>query len=184
MIKYNICFVRRGPEILLLNRDYAPWMGCWNGVGGKLEGNETPRESMIRELYEETQIQECRLTFKGLITWTADGKNPGGMYLYVADIPEDYSYVTPIKTDEGILDWKSTEWILSKGNVGIAANIPASLETILHDPNCYEHHCIYKDGKLCKQTSTVISELVETNEKQRASLFEKYLHTSHDPIYR
>lgn len=181
MIKYNICFVRRGNEILLLNRDNAPWMGCWNGVGGKLEGNETPRESMIRELYEETRIQECDLTFKGLITWTSNGKNLGGMYLYVAEVPEDYIYVTPIKTDEGILDWKSTEWILAKGNTGIAANIPASLELILHDPNCYEHHCTYQDGKLLQHSSVEIRSWVETNEELRATVFEKYLHTSHGP---
>lgn len=177
MMKYNICFVRRGDEILLLNRDRAPWMGCWNGVGGKLEYNETPRDSMIRELYEETNIRDkdCRLTFKGLVTWTSEGKNLGGMYLYLAELPEDYIYETPAKTEEGILDWKSTQWILTAGNAGIAANIPKSLELILNDPNCYEHHCTYKNGKLLQHTSVEISSMVETNEEIRGELFKKYL---------
>ncbi|MDT2194339.1 NUDIX domain-containing protein [Paenibacillus larvae] len=37
MITYNICFIRRGDQILLLNRQKSSWMGAWNGIGGKIE---------------------------------------------------------------------------------------------------------------------------------------------------
>lgn len=37
MYQYTLCFIERGDAILLLNRQKAPWMGCWNGVGGKIE---------------------------------------------------------------------------------------------------------------------------------------------------
>ena len=40
MIKYNICFVRRGDEVLLLNRNPA-LDGVLEWRGGKLEANET-----------------------------------------------------------------------------------------------------------------------------------------------
>lgn len=55
------------------------------------------------------------------------------------------------------------------------SHIPKSLELILNDPNCYEHHCTYKDGKLLQHTSVEISSMVETNEEIRAELFKKYL---------
>lgn len=32
-LKYTICFIKRGDEILLLNREKSSWMGSWNGVG-------------------------------------------------------------------------------------------------------------------------------------------------------
>lgn len=171
MIKYNICFVRRGDEILLLNRKSPPWMGCWNGVGGKLEENEAPRASMIRELEEETHIQKYTLSFKGVVTWSVNGGITGGMYLYLAEVPEDYVYNTPIATDEGILDWKPVAWIIDKANAGIAANIPGSLELILHDPICYDHRCIYEDGKLIEQIPSQIDSSIETNEEIRKAFF-------------
>jgi hypothetical protein len=58
MLKYNICFVKRGDEILLLNREKASWMGCWNGIGGKLEPMETPREAMIRFMLNDTHCYD------------------------------------------------------------------------------------------------------------------------------
>ncbi len=49
MYKYTICFIKKGKKILLLNRNKKPNMGMWNGVGGKIEDNETPYEGIIRE---------------------------------------------------------------------------------------------------------------------------------------
>lgn len=89
MLKYNICFIKRGEEILLLNREKASWMGCWNGIGGKLDPLETPRAAMIRELEEETGIQAYSLHFKGLVTWKGDDFDYGGMYAYIAEVPHE-----------------------------------------------------------------------------------------------
>jgi 8-oxo-dGTP diphosphatase len=174
MIKYNICFIKRGEEILLLNREYPSWMGCWNGIGGKLEKHETPRESMIRELMEETNIEAYTLHFKGIITWSSEGANYGGMYTYLAEVPEHYDYPTPIKTDEGILDWKKIGWIMNSNNVGVAANIPESLDRILHDSSCYEHHCVYESGRLMDHISTPVDPLIEHDEIMREAYFRKY----------
>lgn len=171
VIKYNICFVRRGDEILLLNRNTPSWMGCWNGVGGKLEQGETPRDSMVRELAEETGISLCELTFKGLITWTVDGARFGGMYVYVAELPEDYVFSTPVKVEEGILDWKPIDWIMNPRNQGLSANIPHSLPYLLEDSRCYEHHVVYVNGLLKQHLSFEISPGVEND----ANLRERYL---------
>ena len=54
--KYTICFIRNNDQILMLNRDFAPTQGLWNGVGGKIKENETPLQCVVREVKEETSI--------------------------------------------------------------------------------------------------------------------------------
>ncbi|RCW50377.1 NUDIX hydrolase [Paenibacillus prosopidis] len=175
MLKYNICFIKRGQEILLLNREYPSWMGCWNGIGGKLELHETPRESMIREIEEETNIRDYVLHFKGIVTWTSDGSNFGGMYAYVAEVSESFEYQTPIKTVEGILDWKKIDWIMHSQNVGVASNLPETLDLMLNDSHSYDHHCVYLKGKLQEHIPTLIHPHMETDEWLREQYFQKYL---------
>jgi len=175
MLKYNLCLIRQGTKILLLNREFPTWMGCWNGVGGKLEKNERPRPSMLREIYEETQINTPELAFKGLITWTSSQGTVGGMYLYLADLPEDFIYQTPIKTAEGILDWKEIAWILHPENLGVASNIPTCLEKVLYDKQCFDHHSIFAGDKLIEQISTVVDPNIEDDELLRQEYLRKYL---------
>ncbi|MDQ0116276.1 NUDIX hydrolase [Paenibacillus harenae] len=162
MLAYTICFIKRGNEILLLNREKSAWMGCWNGIGGKIEQGESPRESMLRELEEETGIAPLSLHFKGIISWKSEMTGEyGGMYTYVAELHEGYAYETPFKTDEGILDWKTIDWIMHPSNEGVAANIPLFLPSILEDPDCYEHCTIYKDDELIAHYSHPIETTVE-----------------------
>ncbi|GMK41318.1 7,8-dihydro-8-oxoguanine triphosphatase [Paenibacillus sp. CCS19] len=168
MIKYTIGFIRQGSRILLLNREKASWMGAWNGVGGSIEPNETPREGILREIAEETGVAVESVQFKGIVTWIVDGKITGGMYAYVAELPEDYAYATPIKMDEGILDWKEMQWILHPKNVGLAANIQGSLERMLFDPACYEYRCTYDNGKLLQQQFIALDEEIEFEEADKA----------------
>lgn len=176
MLKYNICFIKRGQDILLLNRNAPSWMGCWNGIGGKLEEREEPRASMFRELYEETNIRvkEGDLHFKGIITWTVDGARFGGMYTYLAELPVSFEYETPLKTEEGILDWKAIGWILDEHNVGIASNIPHTLNPLLYDKGCYRHHCTYIQGRLARYEATPLDPRFETDEAIRESLMGAY----------
>src|SRR5690606_5869369 len=104
---------------------------------------------------EETQIEISKIQFKGLITWsTSKGEGFGGLYLYLAEVPEDYVYQTPIKTAEGILDWKEINWILHPENLGVASNIPSCLEKVLNDDQCYNYHSIFVGNKMIDQIST------------------------------
>ncbi len=164
MFKYTICFIRKGDKLLLLNREYPLWMGCWNGVGGKLEPNETPHECAIREVFEETDIKVSDIIFKGTVTWEVDGTLAGGMYAFVAEVPEDFSYDTPRKTYEGILDWKDTTWVLNPENTGIVTNIPLFLPKMLNDDKIYEHRCFYK-GKVLQGVETINLKEDEVNFK-------------------
>lgn len=163
MLAYNICFIRRNDEILLLNREKPSWMGRWNGVGGKVEPGEPPRASVLREVYEETGIRLHTVCYKGIVTWLADGRQYGGMYLYAAELEADCVYETPIKTEEGILDWKKIDWILHPNNEGVASNLPRFIPLMLQEEGCFDHHCLFTNGVLTGVVSRPIDALTETD---------------------
>ncbi|EAG9260820.1 8-oxo-dGTP diphosphatase [Listeria monocytogenes] len=126
MYKYTLCFIQRADEILLLNRQKSPWMGSWTGVGGKIEQGEALLESIKREITEETGIssKDYEIRDIGEMKWFVDGENLGGMHLFLATLPDNYTYPTPRATDEGILDFKKRAWILNPENTGVVNNLP------------------------------------------------------------
>lgn len=96
MYKHTLCFIKRNEEILMLNREYDPVKGLWNGVGGKIEKGETPLENAIREIKEETNIKVTydQIQFKGIIKWE-DSSYSGGMYVYLVELLHEFTYHTP-----------------------------------------------------------------------------------------
>ncbi|MGE6375922.1 NUDIX hydrolase [Peribacillus muralis] len=144
MFKYTVCFVKRKNEILLLNREKAPIMGVWNGVGGKIEIGETPDEGAMREVFEETGIRVGCSHSSGTVTWET-GAEQDGIYVYLYEAEDDLIYETPMKTREGILDWKTIDWILAPENLGIAEMVGAYLPVLLKEEGRYSF--IYKNGQ-------------------------------------
>ncbi|GMM33826.1 hypothetical protein DASC09_011510 [Saccharomycopsis crataegensis] len=146
-------------QVLLLNRQKKPWMGNWNGIGGKLESHRdsTPLIGAQREIreesglpYPETQITDLRCC--GIMEWYMMFRYQGkekvelkdesevneedvrGMYIFVGTVrPEDREkYIsTPKSFDEGILDWKNVDWILDDENLGIVKNVKLALPWVL-----------------------------------------------------
>ncbi|GIN72306.1 7,8-dihydro-8-oxoguanine triphosphatase [Bacillus sp. J14TS2] len=145
MLKYTLCFIRKRNSLLMLNRRKNPNMGLWNGVGGKIEENETPTEGILREAWEETGISLSKVIHAGNVTWESD-KGNSGMYLFLADLPPNEEIQTPLSTDEGILEWKEIDWILHPNNRGVVDNIPIYLPKILDGQMEREYRFIYKDG--------------------------------------
>ncbi len=123
-------------------------MGSWNGVGGKLEANETPDECIRREILEETGIPVADVTYKGVVSWVVDGVPKGGMYAFIAEVTDSFHYPTPVKTSEGILDWKELAWICHPQNTGVATNLPKFLPTLFADERLFEFRCIFANGQL------------------------------------
>jgi 8-oxo-dGTP diphosphatase len=141
VLRYTLCFVQRDQHLLMLNRIKAPNLGLWNGVGGKIEPNESPLACARREIYEETGIADeaYTLSYRGIVTWRSFTGDPGGMHIYVAKVASDFVYPTPIKVTEGILDWKPIAWIAEQHNFGIAEVVPRILPHILTDARPVEH---------------------------------------------
>ncbi|KHD34976.1 DNA mismatch repair protein MutT [Clostridium acetobutylicum] len=147
-LRYTICFIKREDEVLLLNREKPSWMGSWNGVGGKFQNSETPMECILREIHEETGMKFQEAKFKGIVTWDEGDKDIGGMYLFLIEVPANYNYSVPVKTREGILDWKKISWIMDPENTGIAANVPKYLPKMLKEEGEFRYHCVFKNKML------------------------------------
>ncbi|MGN4443579.1 NUDIX hydrolase [Bacillus cereus group sp. MYBK79-1] len=149
MYKHTLCFIKRNEEILMLNREYDPVKGLWNGVGGKIEKGETPLDNAIREIKEETNIEvkHDQIRFKGIIKWE-DSSYSGGMYVYLVELLNEFTYHTPKKVSEGILDWKEISWILSDYNYGVGEMIPKFLYAVLHNELILEHNFVLSNHKL------------------------------------
>lgn len=174
---YTLGFIRckDNNKILLLNRNKSPWMGLYNGVGGKLQSGETALDCMIREANEETGLHLTNFISRGIMTWKIDYSDNvtshqqpsiGGLYLFTADISiEQYEqYRTPlVYNDEGILDWKNMDWILHQNNFGVVDNIKIILQYLfdskeqdLFTVKYNDHHlisCVYlpNENPLYKQ---------------------------------
>lgn len=148
MYTYTLAFVLYHDTVLMINRQKSPWKGMWNGLGGKIMPDETPLESIQRELHEEmgTLFPLSSILDRGFLTWNDFDASGQGIHLFIVkkDSPFDSHY--PIPTEEGILDVKSIEWILDSKNLGVAPNIKYFLKPILESP--HHIHCTFKEGEL------------------------------------
>lgn len=156
MLKYTICFIRKRDKLLLLNRNKSPNMGMWNGVGGKIEQNESPQEGVIRETLEETGISLQEVKYAGDVTWDSNRGN-AGMHVFIADLPKVIDLYTPITTREGVLEWKDIDWVLDKDNIGVVGNIKMYLPKILAGQYMLEHKFVYRDGKVLDYCTSPLS---------------------------
>jgi len=160
--KYTLCLIRRGDEILLLNRYNAPCMGCWNGVGGKLEAGEAPTECVLREVMEETGIALQKVHFRGILSWwSGDSRirdEDGGLYLFAAEMPKDFDFPALKPTDEGILQFKKLDWALNPANDGVVRNIPRFLPTLLSDERPHHYRQTYDQDRITDFSITPMTE--------------------------
>ncbi|MGB1097430.1 MAG: NUDIX domain-containing protein, partial [Acholeplasmataceae bacterium] len=79
MYTYTLVFINIASHIVMINRNKAPWMGMWNGLGGKIQEDETPKQSIKREIQEElgVHISLHDILERGILTWNtfeADGQ--------------------------------------------------------------------------------------------------------------
>ena len=134
----NIPLIGGASRILLIEKRRPPWQkGQWNGISGKIEGDEMPIEAMYRESEEETGH---RYSFKHKITFVC----PGGTVFVFAAIYRD------IKIDfMQIEDERLCEWPLLSLPEGLIANmkwiIPLCLANVRF-PVMIEQLCLGVDS--------------------------------------
>lgn len=150
MYKQTIAFICRNDEMLMLNREKAPTLGLWNGVGGKMEEGESEIACILREIQEETgvELQSSQIKDKGIVSWEVDGARTGGMHIFIAHVEADYQLETPIRTPEGILEWKKISWLLADQNYGVGEMIPKYLPKLFGCEGKHHHRFVMRNRKL------------------------------------
>jgi 8-oxo-dGTP diphosphatase len=105
----TLCYVRDGVgkygRTLMLHRIKKAndmHAGKWNGLGGKVEGGESPEECAIREVWEESGLRMINPVLRGIITFPHFSKGEDWYtYIFVA-----YQYSgSLIDSTEGVLAW-------------------------------------------------------------------------------
>jgi ADP-ribose pyrophosphatase YjhB (NUDIX family) len=119
--------IEQDGRLLLLQRTHTPFELCWNLPAGYAESNESPHQTVVREVYEETglHVEVERLTdvyffaddprgngilivYKcrcvgGELTATAEAANP--TFFAASDIPRN---LAGGGHDQAILAWQSS----------------------------------------------------------------------------
>lgn len=111
MKKYTVTYLKKDDNYLMLYRNKKENdinKGKWIGVGGHIEKGETPEDSAIREIYEETGYKVKKLEFRGIILFVYNG-NREYIYVYTSNEFEG----TLKECDEGDLKYINEKEILS-----------------------------------------------------------------------
>lgn len=133
MKKYVVIFLisKDHKKVLMVKRNKPPYKNCWNGIGGKIEKNETEIQASIRECYEETGIQltnpKLFITYIYPETNTVNtGTNLSVLYDFIDEVSIKPNY-------EGIYEWKDIQFALDFNNRELAgfANISQFIKEIL-----------------------------------------------------
>lgn len=74
-MRYVLGFAISGTEkVLLIRKNRPQWQkGKLNGVGGKVEGQESDQEAMVREFWEETGVRTVKGQWIHFATMYGDG---------------------------------------------------------------------------------------------------------------
>lgn len=126
-VKYTLAFCILNGTVLMLKRRKPPNINLWNGLGGKIKSNETPIQSIQRELFEEAglTVHLENSDYKGIVKWTIlEDKKVGGAHLFLLNLKEGSLEQKNPTDDEGTLAWKSQQWLSDRSNTEIVENIP------------------------------------------------------------
>lgn len=94
-------------RVLLIRRNARPdddHYGKVNGLGGKVEPDESVVAGVRRELDEEAGVELTELTLRGTITWTNFGQR-GEEWLGFVFLVTGWRGTPPATNDEGTLEW-------------------------------------------------------------------------------
>lgn len=148
MQKSTLCYLMKDGKWLMLYRNRKKNdinEGKWIGVGGKVEKGETPRQGILREIYEETNLNVDTLQYRGILYFVYEKKDAEKIYVYTSD-----QFHGDLKEcDEGTLEWIPETEIL---NLDLWDGDRIFLQKLLnHDDSIFCYQLRYnEDGELIK----------------------------------
>ena len=101
----TLCFIIKDGEVLLIEKKRGVGEGLYNGPGGKLEENETPKEAAIRETEEETKVTPEEVEKIGELEFIF-GQDP---FMFVHVFKAKSFSGEPEETEEARPEWFNTE---------------------------------------------------------------------------
>ena len=106
-----LVYLEHEKKVLMIHRQKDDeHKGYWLAPGGKIEKNEAPQETAIREYQEETSLTPKRLQMKAVLNFPDFGDSPFGdewqVFLFHAD---QFSGKLTDACPEGILKWVALE---------------------------------------------------------------------------
>ncbi|MFA6420582.1 MAG: 8-oxo-dGTP diphosphatase [archaeon] len=109
-----LCYITKNDETLMLHRVKKEsdltngHFGKWNGLGGKIEPNESPEEAVKREVFEESGLKITNPILKGIITYPSTSTDEE--WINFVFIAKKFTG-NLIECNEGNLEWIKTSQI-------------------------------------------------------------------------
>ncbi len=131
-------------KILLIKRKRNPYLGLYNGIGGKIEEGETVFECCVRETMEEVNVKLNNPRLLVTCTYPESNqmhKNSNIELNVMYDVTEEIEFE---ENEEGTFEWLPVEFVLDANNKLVAgySNVGIFVREILGIENKYD---FYKD---------------------------------------
>lgn len=143
VIQYTLVYLTNHDKVLLIKK--APGRshaGEWMGLGGKLEREEDPVSSAVRELREESGLTMADPRLRGTFIWI-DEVQCGIVYIVTGTRWDG----TLAESDEGALQWHRIADLPSLE--GLARHQRLFLDRILAgSPDFYSGVAVYHEGRM------------------------------------
>jgi 8-oxo-dGTP diphosphatase len=129
-------------KILLMKRKKNPYLGLYNGIGGKIEENETVFECCVRETSEEINVTLTNPKLLVTCTYPESNtlhKNSNIELNVMYDITEESKFE---ENEEGTYDWLPISFVLDTNNKLVAgySNVGLFVREILDIENKYNFY--------------------------------------------
>ncbi len=86
--------------------------GKWNGLGGKIEGKETPEQCVVREVFEESNLKIKDPKLKGIIYFPNNVDKGVGYWVVFVFTASEFEGQLKKEHEEGDLEWVDSDKIL------------------------------------------------------------------------
>lgn len=115
-------------KVMLIRKNRPSFLkGMLNGIGGKIEANETALNAMMRECHEETGLVINIQDWKLYLTITEAAYS---LYWYVAVVSDDILNQAKSMTDEYV-DIFNTTYVTEDKDVQVAPNVVSFINQVL-----------------------------------------------------